>query len=99
MIKKYALYILIGMLIGAIFGTAFGPAIGNMKLATALGAVGGVFIGWFIAAAMRENEPPGKKPMIEKTITKKEIFFFIMIVSIAILTSFVIIVQPEWLFK
>ena len=99
MIKKYAPYILLGMLIGAFFGTAFGSAIGNMALATALGAVGGVFIGWFIAAAIRENETPGKQPVKEKTLTKNEIFFFTMIVSIAVLGSLLIIVQPDRLFK
>ena len=54
--KKYMLYIIAGLLIGAIFGTAFGPAIENTSLASAIGAVGGLFIGWFIAAAVREYE-------------------------------------------
>jgi uncharacterized protein YcfJ len=54
--KKYALYIIIGLAIGSVFGTAFGPSIGNTSLATGLGAVGGLYIGWFVAVAVRESE-------------------------------------------
>ena len=54
--KKYTLYILAGLVFGAIFGGALGPAIKNAPLATGLGAIGGVFLGWFIAAAVREMQ-------------------------------------------
>ena len=54
--KKYMLYIIAGLFTGVIFGTGFGPAVENISLATAIGAIGGLFIGWFIAAAVREHE-------------------------------------------
>ena len=54
--KKHALYILAGLVLGAIFGGALGSAIKNAPLATGLGAVGGVFLGWFITAVVREME-------------------------------------------
>jgi len=54
--KKSVLFILIGLATGAVFGTSFGPVVSNIVLATALGAVGGLFVGWFIAAAVREQE-------------------------------------------
>ena len=96
--KKYALYILIGMVIGAIFGIAFGPALNNTSLATAVGAIVGLFIGWFIAAANTEMNASGTESTKGKKPSKKEVFFFSMIVFIAILVSSMIIFQPEWLF-
>lgn len=53
--KKFGLYIIFGLIVGANFGIFFGPAIGNTSLAIALGAMGGVFIGWFVSAAVLEN--------------------------------------------
>ena len=53
--KKFGLYIVLGLILGAVFGNFFGPIVGNTALAMKLGALGGVFIGWFIAAAVIEN--------------------------------------------
>ena len=53
--RNFGLYIVLGLVIGAVFGVPFGPAIGNTTLAIALGAFGGVFVGWFIAAAVLED--------------------------------------------
>ena len=53
--KKFGLYIVLGLIIGGNFGIFLGPAMGNTPLAIALGALGGLFIGWFIAAAVLEN--------------------------------------------
>ncbi len=55
--RRYALNIFMGMVIGAVFfGTALSPTIRNAYLEIVLGAAGGMFISWFIAAAVRENE-------------------------------------------
>jgi hypothetical protein len=53
--KKIGLYIILGLIVGANFGIFFGPVLGNTSLAIALGALGSVFIGWFISAAVLEN--------------------------------------------
>lgn len=53
--KKFGLYILFGMLIGAFLGASFTPVVQNDLLAIVGGALAGVFIGWFIAAAQRER--------------------------------------------
>jgi len=94
--KKNVSLTFVGVIIGALFGTA---AIENTPLATTLGALGGLFIGWFMVAANREYESPDNEYAQEKKMSKKEIFAIIMIVSIAILVSSMIIFQPEWLFK
>lgn len=52
--KKFGLYIILGLIVGANFGIFFGPALGNPSLSIALGALGGVFIGWFISVAVLE---------------------------------------------
>lgn len=54
--KKFGLFILGGLAVGASFGTFIGAAMENMRLGIAFGAIGGLFIGWFIAAAVFENE-------------------------------------------
>jgi hypothetical protein len=54
--KMFGIYTVFGLFIGAVFGTAFGPAIGNISLATGLGALGGLFIGWFVAVAVLEKK-------------------------------------------
>lgn len=51
--KKFALYIVSGLFIGALFGVSFAPVIENDTLGILGGALAGVFIGWFIAAAVR----------------------------------------------
>jgi len=53
--KKFGYYVFGGMLIGALFGT-FGAVNGNSILGIAIGAFGGAFIGWFIAAYVIEKE-------------------------------------------
>ena len=53
--KRFGLYIVLGLILGAVFGIFFGPVVGNTAVAMKLGALGGVFIGWFIAAAVIEN--------------------------------------------
>jgi hypothetical protein len=55
--RKYAIYTFIGMVIGAVFwGIAFKPAHLNPYHQVLIGAAAGIFISWFIAAAIREND-------------------------------------------
>lgn len=56
--KTPAFYIVLGLLIGAIFGLGVGAANGNAIRGMELGALAGVFIGWFLVAAVLES---GKK--------------------------------------
>lgn len=49
--KKFGLSIVLGCFVGAVFGAAFIPVIGNGALGVGGGALAGVFVGWFIAAA------------------------------------------------
>ena len=50
--KKFGYYIVIGLLIGAIFGMGIGAANGNPLPGIGMGALAGVFLAWFIAAAI-----------------------------------------------
>lgn len=52
--KRFGLFILLGMIVGAMFGVSF-TANGNQLTGVFGGAVAGVFVGWFIAAAVREK--------------------------------------------
>jgi uncharacterized protein YcfJ len=54
--RKFGIYVFLGLLIGALFGTGLGAANGNPILGIGGGALAGVFIGWFIAAAVMEKE-------------------------------------------
>jgi hypothetical protein len=55
--RKYAIYILAGMVIGAVFwGTAFKPGYLYPYQQVMIGAAAGMFISWFITAAIREND-------------------------------------------
>jgi len=54
--KKFGYYIFGGLLIGAIFGMMAAGVTG-----LAIGALIGTFIGWFIAAAVLENQKKEKK--------------------------------------
>ncbi len=56
--KKFGLFILLGMFIGGTFGTFFAAPLENPLMGMGLGALGGVFIGWFIAAAFTEKANP-----------------------------------------
>ena len=58
--KKFGYYVFGGMLIGALFGLIWSGS-SNPLAGLAGGAVLGTFIGWFIAAAVRENEKKAKK--------------------------------------
>ena len=59
--KKFGLFLLGGLAVGANLGIFIGAAMTNIPLGIALGAIGGLFIGWFIAAAILENEKPKRK--------------------------------------
>jgi ABC-type uncharacterized transport system permease subunit len=52
--KKFGYYVFGGLLIGAVFGSLW-TANGNILLGMAFGALAGVGIGWFIAAAALEK--------------------------------------------
>lgn len=52
--KKFGYYVFGGLLIGAVFGSLW-AANGNILLEMALGALAGVALGWFIAAAVLEK--------------------------------------------
>ena len=54
--RKYAYVIPLGLVIGAIFGVSYGMAFGNTLLGVAFGALGGVFLGWFIAAILQNRD-------------------------------------------
>ena len=53
--RKFGYYIVLGLVIGVVLGMGVGAASGNALLGIGLGALGGVFIGWFIAAAALQN--------------------------------------------
>lgn len=58
--KKFGYYVFGGMLIGAMLGFAwFGN--GNPLAGLGIGALVGTFIGWFVAAAVLENESRKKE--------------------------------------
>ena len=57
--KEFGYYVFGGLLIGAVFGSLW-AANGNIVLGMALGALAGLAIGWFIAAAALEKNN-GKK--------------------------------------
>jgi len=54
--RKFGTFILVGLLVGAVFGFGLGAANGNTLLGIGLGALAGVFLGWFVAAAALERE-------------------------------------------
>ena len=53
--RKFGYYIVLGLLIGVVFGMGLGAANGNTIWGIGLGALFGVFIGWFVAAAALQN--------------------------------------------
>ena len=60
--RKYAINIFTGMVIRSVFwGTAFRPAHLNPYHQVLIGAAAGMFISWFIAAAIRENDNLNQK--------------------------------------
>ncbi|MBL8079923.1 MAG: hypothetical protein JNM55_18285 [Anaerolineales bacterium] len=56
--KKFGLFILLGLFLGGTFGIFFAAPLENPLLGVAIGALGGVFIGWFIAAEFTETKNP-----------------------------------------
>ncbi|NJO81784.1 MAG: hypothetical protein HC828_02750 [Blastochloris sp.] len=54
--RTFGLYIVLGLVIGAVFGMGLGATTGNVLWGIGLGALAGVFLGWFVAAAMFENQ-------------------------------------------
>ena len=50
--RRFGIYIFLGLVIGAVFGMEVGAASGNTIFGIGLGALFGVFIGWFVAAAL-----------------------------------------------
>ena len=54
--RKFALLIFVGMGFGAIYGVFLGTAIENSILGVAIGAISGMFIGWFGAVAAQERQ-------------------------------------------
>lgn len=54
--RKIGIYTFLGLLIGAAFGMGLGAANGNPILGVGIGAIAGIFLGWFIAAAVIEKE-------------------------------------------
>lgn len=54
--KKFGIYIFLGLLIGAVFGMGLGAANGNAAFGIGGGALAGVFLGWFVAAAVQQSQ-------------------------------------------
>jgi hypothetical protein len=54
--QKFGSYILLGFLGGAIVGLFLGTIIDNMVAGLGIGVLGGVFMGWFVAAAMTQED-------------------------------------------
>ena len=54
--KRFGIFILFGLLIGAAFGTFFGAAAENPLFSVGIGALVGLFLGWFIAAIVLETQ-------------------------------------------
>ncbi len=60
--RKIGGYIAAGLAIGSALGLLWGPMIGNTALGIGIGALAGVFIGWFAAAAARNPSKGGGHP-------------------------------------
>ncbi len=56
-------YIAAGLMIGSAVGLMWGPMLGNIALGIGIGALVGLSIGWFAAAAtLNSGKPEGGKP-------------------------------------
>ncbi|HQU37361.1 MAG: DUF2759 domain-containing protein [Anaerolineae bacterium] len=58
--NTFGLYVVLGLIVGALFGASFIPISENDALAILGGALAGVFIGWFIFAAMNMRKQDRK---------------------------------------
>jgi hypothetical protein len=54
--RRFGYYIVLGLVVGVVFGFLVGAASGNALFGIGLGALGGVFAGWFIAAVALQNQ-------------------------------------------
>ena len=54
--KKFTIYLVLSLLIGVLFGTAFAPVLKLDIIGVAGGAIFGLYISWFIAAAMQKKQ-------------------------------------------
>lgn len=54
--QKFGSYVLLGFVIGGITGMVLEAGNGNTFFGFWIGALVGVFLGWFIAAAVRQNK-------------------------------------------
>ena len=59
--RKFGYYIALGLLIGVLLGRGVGATSGNIILGIGLGALGGLFVGWFVAAAVLQNRDDKKE--------------------------------------
>jgi hypothetical protein len=53
---RFGTLIILGLVTGCTMGVYFGPALENPLLSVGLGGLGGLFLSWFIAAAVTENQ-------------------------------------------
>ena len=58
--RKFGYFIVLGLAIGVVFGMGVGEANGNTLFGIGLGALGGVFIGWFVAAVALKYQDKNK---------------------------------------
>jgi hypothetical protein len=53
---RFGTFIILGLVTGCTMGVYFGTALENPLLSVGLGGLGGLFLSWFIAAAIMENQ-------------------------------------------
>jgi ABC-type uncharacterized transport system permease subunit len=58
--RKFGYFIVLGLVITVVFGMGVGAASGNTIWGIGLGALFGVFIGWFVAVAALKNRDKNK---------------------------------------
>ncbi len=56
--RRFGYFLFLGLVVGALFGLGFGSANGNALLGLGFGALGGVFLGWFLATIAAERSKP-----------------------------------------
>lgn len=55
--RIFGLSVFFGFALGGVIGAGLGAAAGNVSIGFWAGALGGVFIGWFVAAARLGRKP------------------------------------------